>query len=235
MKPSSIFLSLAASLAVALTFSPAANAFVILGTGTASLKGSDLTDPDNNGDPEANTNYNATFVSSEEPGFGGGEFAFNVFDNQVGGGNAKWCCGDQNNFPVNPISIDATLGAPQVLTHFTLTSGNDTPTRDPRVWQIQGSNDGTNFTPIYTRNDPAAAVWTARDQVIRFDGGGVDFATPIAYTTFRFITTETGATTGARFQLNEIEYFTGVIPEPGTALLALTGIAILGTSLRRRG
>ena len=63
----------------------------VLGTGTGSLLGGDLTDPEDDGNPEADEGYNATFTSSEEPGFGGGEFAFNVFDNQLGGGNAKWC------------------------------------------------------------------------------------------------------------------------------------------------
>lgn len=68
-----------------------AQAEEILGTGTASLIGGDLTDPEDDGAPDADQGYNATFTSSEEPGFGGGEFAFNVFDNQLGGGNAKWC------------------------------------------------------------------------------------------------------------------------------------------------
>ncbi|MDE0636314.1 MAG: hypothetical protein OXI43_10755 [Candidatus Poribacteria bacterium] len=63
----------------------------VLGTGTGALIGGDLTDPEDDGAPDANDGYNATFTSSEEPGFGGGEFAFNVFDNQLGPGNAKWC------------------------------------------------------------------------------------------------------------------------------------------------
>ena len=63
----------------------------VLGTGTGSLIGGDLTDPEDDGQPDADVGYNAKFSSSEEPGFGGGEFAFNVFDNQLGGGNAKWC------------------------------------------------------------------------------------------------------------------------------------------------
>ena len=212
-------------------FSLSADAAIIRGRFTAALKGGDLTDPDNNGDPENNVNYNATFSSSEEAGFGGAEGAFNVFDNQVGGGNAKWCCGDQNNFPTNPISIDATFPVGRILTHFTITSGNDTPERDPRVWQIQGSNDGTNFTPIFVQNNPAAGLWTERDQVIEFDEG-VDFpvqSTP--YTTFRFITTATGLTMGARFQLAEIEYFDTPVPEPSAALLAALG----GLSLVARG
>lgn len=63
----------------------------VLGTGTGSLIGGDLTDPEDDGQPDVDEGYNAIFTSSEEPGFGGGEFAFNVFDNQLGPGNAKWC------------------------------------------------------------------------------------------------------------------------------------------------
>src|SRR5205807_8309127 len=130
----------------------------------------------------------------------------NVFDNQAqGGGNAKWCCGDQNNFPANPISVDATFTSPQVIRSFTVTSGNDTPARDPLVWKIQGSNDGTNFTDIFSRNDTNTSVWTARDQVVEF-AAGTDYTTPAPFLTIRFLTTATGLTTGARFQLDELEY-----------------------------
>ena len=63
----------------------------ILGVGTDSLIGGDLTDPEDDGAPDADEGYNAIFSANEEPGFGGGEFSFNVFDNLLGGGNAKWC------------------------------------------------------------------------------------------------------------------------------------------------
>ncbi len=68
-----------------------AQAEKILGTGTGSLLGGDLTDPEDDGDPEVDKGYNAIFSANEEPGFGGGEFAFNVFDNRLGPGNDKWC------------------------------------------------------------------------------------------------------------------------------------------------
>ena len=68
-----------------------AQAEKILGTGTGSLLGGDLTDPEDDGDPEADKGYNAIFSANDEPGFGGGESAFNVFDNRLGPGNDKWC------------------------------------------------------------------------------------------------------------------------------------------------
>ncbi len=64
-----------------------------IGTGTYSLLGGDLTDPEDDGRPEHDNNYKAKFTSNDEPGFGGGEFAFNVFDNVLGPSNDKWCCG----------------------------------------------------------------------------------------------------------------------------------------------
>ena len=68
-----------------------AQAEKVLGVGTGSLLGGDLTDPEDDGDPEADKGYNAKFTANDEAGFGGGESAFNVFDNQLGPGNAKWC------------------------------------------------------------------------------------------------------------------------------------------------
>ena len=74
-----------------ITTIPMAQSEEVLGTGTGSLLGGDLTDPEDDGNPEADEGYNAIFTANEEPGFGGGESAFNVFDNQLGPGNAKWC------------------------------------------------------------------------------------------------------------------------------------------------
>jgi hypothetical protein len=209
-----------------------ASASVVRGIGTAALRGGDLTDPENDGDPENNVNYNATFNASEEPNFGGAEGAFNVFDNQaMSGGNSKWCCGDQNNFPTNPITVDATFPAAHVLRSFTITSGNDTPARDPLVWKIQGSNDGSSFTDIFSRNDTTTSVWTDRDQVVEF-AAGTDYATPAPFTTIRFLCTATGLTTGARFQLDELEYFE-TVPEPASGL-ALAGLGFVALCCRRR-
>ena len=208
----------------------------LLGTGTGALLDYDLTDPDNNGDPEANVNYDAVFRASIEPDFGGGEFAFNVFDNQVGGGNAKWCCDGPGNADratldgqTGTIWVDAQFTEGVVLQRFTITSGNDSPGRDPDQWRILGSNDGTNFTPIYTFNQPGASPFNARSQVARYDVG-TDFNKPAAYTYLRYEAYST--VSDATHQLSELEFFgsTFSLAGAGTAMGNGTG-ALLGNDL----
>ncbi|MBL49426.1 MAG: hypothetical protein CMP28_10800 [Roseibacillus sp.] len=190
MKSRSI-ISLCSILAL-LAANPPTHASEILGIGTGALLGGDLTDPEDDGSPDANTNYNAVFASSSKQNFGPPEGAFNVFDNRIGGGNDKWCCG---NDPNSAQWVQATFDQPVTLSHFTIASGNDTPGRDPVDWEVQGSNDGVNFTTIFSH--AGSNLWTARNQVIRWDGGGVDFATPPSYTTIRLATTATGLGGGA--------------------------------------
>lgn len=200
---------------------------ISLGIETASLVGGDLTDPENDGDLEADINYNAVFESSEEPGFGGGESAFNVFDNELAGGNGKWCCGDG----AFPFWVQATFEQPIVLTHFTVSSANDTPERDPRVWEIQGSNDGTNFDTIFRQDDPGLALWTQRHEVLLFEAGN-NYSVPDPYSTIRFVCFSTGLTSGAKYQVGELEFFgitdtrpfqiTAISYDPDTDMISIT-------------
>ncbi len=193
-----------------------------LGVGTVALVGGDLTDPENDGAPDANTNYNAVFAASEEAAFGTGEAAFNVFDNLVGGGTSKWCCGDGvTGFPTNPLWVSATFPEPYVLTSFTITSGDDSPERDPRVWEVQGSNDGASFTTIYRQDNAAASIFSQRLQVIKF-AAGAHYPRPEAFTTFRFITFATGIGSGARFQLSELEFFGDPLDETPLRITEVT-------------
>ena len=164
------------------------SASTVLGTGTAALLGGDLSDPTDSLDNTVNTTTASAIpslwvsaIASSEPGFSpavGNERAFDIFDNTVGSGSAKWCC------EAAPQSLAIELADQYVLTHFTIASGNDVPTRDPDIWSIDGSNDGINWTPVYSYNNNGTSPFTARFQVIRFDGNGVDFPTPAAYRWF---------------------------------------------------
>jgi hypothetical protein len=172
----------------------------LLGTGTAALLGGDLTDPENDGDEAAYpgpTWNGVTFFGNNEAAFGGGEFAFNVFDNRVGGGSDKWCCDDPTE--AAPLFVGASFPRAVSITHFTITSGNDTPNRDPRRWKLQGSNDNTTWEDIFVQ-DSDTPIWTARDQVAKI-------TLPVAskaYQLIRYLVTDTA---DPLHQLNEIELF----------------------------
>ena len=195
----------------------------ILGTGTGALLGGDLTDPEDDGQADVDEGYNAVFTGNDEPSFGGGENAFNIFDNILGGGNAKWCCGPQGGIPEEGLHVTAEFEIAYVLTHFTVSSANDTPGRDPTVWEIQGSNDGEEFATIFSHD--GGSFWTERLQVVRFDAG-VDFdAQTTAYRFLRFVTFDTELEpNGAYFQVCEVEYFgeEGTTPVDAKAKLATT-------------
>ena len=175
---------------------------VILGTGTASLIGGDLTDEDDDGidgtdDAAGNWDWTSILASSENAWTSEG--AYNVFDNKVGSGDSKWCCGGPTQW------IYVQFSTSYVLTHFTITSGNDAGDRDPDQWEIQGSNDGTNWTTIFEYDDDGTSPFTDRQQVIRYNGGGDDFDTPAAYSYFRYIVTS--IVSGSLHQINELEFF----------------------------
>ena len=181
------------------------------------LVGGDLTDPEDDGIDTAGTagtNFNwINITASSEAYFSDAtspqnlrEGAFDVFDNKVGGGEAKWCCSGA------PQDLTVEFAEPVSITNFTMTSGNDTPTRDPVNWEIQGSNDGITFTPIYTSTQ--SGLWTARNQTLLFS-----LPEPsLPYTFIRYSVTSTG---GPDHQLNEIEYFGNI---GGSTPLEITGI-----------
>ncbi len=76
--------------------------------------GNGLTDLDNDGledlyfAPDDLAGFDAIFFSSDEPGFQGGEFAYNVFDNILGPDNDKWCCVALNLLINFPLTVDSS-------------------------------------------------------------------------------------------------------------------------------
>ena len=175
-------------------------AATVLGTGSGALLGNDLTDPEDNGvDSGTNgSNFNWTSINASSKKTFAGEGSYSVFDNNVGSGSAKWCCDNPTQW------IYVQLSQSYVLSHFTITSGNDVAGRDPDIWKIQGSNDGSNWTDIYSYSNNGNSPFSARLQVIKYTGAGDDFATPDSYSYFRYYVT---STVSSGHQINELEFF----------------------------
>ncbi len=182
----------------------------VLGVGTTALIGNDLTDPENdlvddvNDGAGANFNWVSVDANSEpyfSPGGESRQGAFDVFDNEVGPANATWCC----EGPEPEIWVAVELGRPYTLTHFTIAAGDGRERRDPDVWQIQGSNDGESWTTIYAYDQDGTSPFSERLQVLRYDGAGSDFTTPLPYHWFRYHVTSVVDRT--QHQLGELELF----------------------------
>ena len=156
-----------------------------------------LTDPENNGVDGSNTNWNWSSIDASSEKYWTGEGSYNVFDNIVGSGNAKWCC----NGPTQWISVGFSQS--YVLTHFTITSGNDVASRDPDIFKIQGSNNGSDWTDIYSYSNNGTSPWGSdRLEVIKWTGGGDDFDTPAPYSYFRYYVNS--VVSGSIIKINEI-------------------------------
>lgn len=170
---------------------PKVEAAVTLGSGTSSLLQKDVTDPsDSIAIPSGTTwadaatweSYYAsaawTSISSwQRAPFDWLESASNLFNNELGGGKAKWY--DSGRPSANqPNYVQLTFPEAFVLTHFTLSSGNDCMVtsdvdghgtlfgRNPQSWAIMGSNDGTNWTSIYQYSEAEPFTSTTNTTVL---------------------------------------------------------------------
>jgi len=141
------------------------------GTVISGLMGGDITDPGNKISVSADTAWTseaqwkgfyegkATWqnIQSYERGpYSSTECPSNLFNNLVSWGAGKWF---DSHSPQTTSPTYVTVQFPEafVLTHFTLTSGNDSwdHGRQPNAWTVYGSNDGTNWTTIYHANSAA--------------------------------------------------------------------------------
>ncbi|MEV6928138.1 GH92 family glycosyl hydrolase [Dactylosporangium sp. NPDC051485] len=95
----------------------------------------------------------------------------------------------------NTATITCQLTAGATVKHYTLTSANDVPGRDPKNWTLQGSNDGSTWTTVDTRSNI--------DFVDRRQTRAFVIANSTSYTRYRLqITANHGA---AETQLAELE------------------------------
>jgi len=89
-------------------------------------------------------------------------------------------------------------GNPYVVTQYTLTSAADFSDRDPKNWDLLGSNDGSSWTTLDTRTNE---VFSARSQKNSYT-----FTNSVAYTYYRLqINTVNDPATATGVQLAELE------------------------------
>ncbi|HEV8283914.1 MAG TPA: chondroitinase-B domain-containing protein [Chitinophagaceae bacterium] len=80
---------------------------------------------------------------------------------------------------------------PAIVIKYTITSANDVPNRDPRDWNLQGSNNGTTWTILDIRSGQTFSS--------RFLTKTYSFTNTIAYVYYRLNITNNNGETGTQF------------------------------------
>ncbi|MBP2411776.1 alpha-L-fucosidase 2 [Arthrobacter stackebrandtii] len=107
-----------------------------------------------------------------------------------GNTGTKWCI----DGPPATVSWQAQLPSAVAVSQYTITSANDVPARDPQKWTFSGSQDGTTWTVIDSREQPP---FENRKQAKDFT-----FANTTAYKFYKFdFSPKAGV---SHFQLSEI-------------------------------
>ncbi|MEV0825211.1 GH92 family glycosyl hydrolase [Nonomuraea rubra] len=111
------------------------------------------------------------------------------------------------------------LSEPVAVVHYSLTSADDAPERDPRDWELQGSQDGRTWTILDTR---AGETFTARHQRKEYR-----FGNTTAYAHYRLNITRIGE--GSTLQLAEWELSDGTSgPRPPSDMRSQVGTGPTG-------
>lgn len=98
----------------------------------------------------------ASKITASDEYAAAGEGRLQAFDNQS---NTKWLVFNSTGW------LGYTFDQAKVIDAYTITSANDVPRRDPKNWQLLGSNDGTNWTTLDSRSNE---VFTTRFQTRSF-------------------------------------------------------------------
>ena len=129
----------------------------------------------------------ATISVNRENGGGpeGNEGSLKLIDGDL---NTKYLAGY-----VQPFWVTLQFEEEKVINFYQLTSGNDAPDRDPRDWEIQGSNDGENWEVLDERLDQ---TFSERNMTREFY-----FENETGYTHYRFNVVNNNG--GGLFQMSE--------------------------------
>ena len=106
-----------------------------------------------------------------------------------------------------------TLDAPARAIRYTMTSANDAEERDPRDWQILGSNNGSDWTTVDTRTGETFAD--------RYVTNTYEIANPGSFSVYRL--NITGHPSGNLTQLADWELNDGTTSEPPANMISHIG------------
>ncbi|WP_249348603.1 basic secretory protein-like protein [Pseudoalteromonas citrea] len=79
---------------------------------------------------------------------GSQESAYHAFDNEQ---YTKWLTFESTGW------LNYQFSNTMVIQGYSITSANDAPSRDPKNWELQGSNDGVNWTTLNIQNNQSFA------------------------------------------------------------------------------
>ena len=167
-------------------------AVAINSQGSATSEAATLTVNATGGNINRATGGTATTSSTNSPG---NETVAQAFDGNTA---TKWLTFSSSGW----IQYTFGGGASWNIVRYAITSANDAPERDPRNWQLEGSNNGTNWTTVDTRS---AQTFSARFQRREFT-----VASPGTFTSYRLNITANQS--GSVLQLAELQLYTGAAP-----------------------
>lgn len=123
---------------------------------------------------EVDVTNDATYRVNRDNGGGaeGGEGSLKLVDNNT---DSKFLVGDYRA----DLWAQLVYATPTKLGAYTLTSANDAPDRDPKDWELMGSNDGENWVVLDSRT---GEIFTQRFQTKRYE-----FNTEELYTHYRLV------------------------------------------------
>ncbi|WP_214409319.1 GH92 family glycosyl hydrolase [Sphaerisporangium fuscum] len=137
-------------------------------------KAADVTGTTPGGMP-GSVNDEVTEITASGENTAGGEVKENLADLDA---NSKWLVFTGTAW------VSYKPAAPVAVVRYALTSANDAPERDPRDWQVQGSQDGRTWTTLDTR--------TGETFGSRFQRKEYTFANTTAYAYYRLNVTRNG-------------------------------------------
>ena len=127
-----------------------------------------------------------------------------VFDSNTA---TRWFAGSNST---GAVQYDFGAGRAPLIERYTVTSADDVPERDPKDWQFQGSNDGTNWTTLDTQS---GETFPARFYEMEYAVGK-----PAAYRYYRLNVTANSGAPG--LQIADIKLLSA-LPIPNAPVSAL--------------